>query len=153
MPGRTAGAVRSEHALAGPLRGEGRRTRRRPQNDPSVGGRVSTARRGRTRVGESSVSTPGRSAVERSSAGDHAGAHAGVETLGEGRHLPNVEATGDLLRHGVVPEPSQATAHRELKRLEAQHRTFTGTTARNRDIATRPKRPYGKLSQPRRGST
>jgi hypothetical protein len=48
-------------------------------------------------------------------------------------------------RHGVVPEPSQATAYRELKRLEAQHRTFTGTTARNRDIATRPKRPYGKL--------
>ena len=28
--------------------------------------------------------------------------------------------------HGVVPEPSRATAYRELKRLEAQHRTFTG---------------------------
>jgi hypothetical protein len=41
--------------------------------------------------------------------------------------------------HGGVPEPSQATAYRELKRLEAQHRTFTSTTARNRDIATRPK--------------
>ena len=53
--------------------------------------------------------------------------------------------------HGVVPEPSQATAYRELKRLEAQHRTFTGTTARNRDIATRPKRPYGKLQPTRPG--
>ena len=52
---------------------------------------------------------------------------------------------------GVVPEPSQATAYRELKRLEAQHRTFTGTTARNRDIATRPKRPYGKLQPTRPG--
>src|SRR4029079_10488423 len=48
--------------------------------------------------------------------------------------------------HGVVPEPSQATAYRELKRLEAQHRTFTGTTARNRDIATRPKRPLWKTA-------
>jgi transposase InsO family protein len=53
--------------------------------------------------------------------------------------------------HGVVPEPSQATAYRELKRLEAQHRTFTGTTARNRDIAKRPKRPYGKLRPTRPG--
>ena len=53
--------------------------------------------------------------------------------------------------HGVVPEPSQATAYRELKRLEAQHRTFKGTTARNRDIATRPKRPYGKLQPTRPG--
>ena len=53
--------------------------------------------------------------------------------------------------HGVVPEPSRATAYRELKRLEAQHRTFTGTTARNRDIATRPKRPYGKLQPTRPG--
>ena len=52
---------------------------------------------------------------------------------------------------GVVPEPSRATAYRELKRLEAQHRTFTGTTARNRDIATRPKRPYGKLQPTRPG--
>lgn len=52
---------------------------------------------------------------------------------------------------GVVPEPSQATAYRELKRLEAQHRTFGGTTARNRDIATRPKRPYGKLQPTRPG--
>jgi hypothetical protein len=50
--------------------------------------------------------------------------------------------------HGVVPEPARATAYRELKRLEARHRTFTGTTARNRDIATRPKRPYGKLQRP-----
>jgi transposase-like protein len=53
--------------------------------------------------------------------------------------------------HGVVPEPSQATAYRELKRLEAQHRTFKGATARNRDIATRPKRPYGKLQPTRPG--
>jgi len=55
--------------------------------------------------------------------------------------------------HGVVPEPLQATAYRKLKRLEAQHRTFTGTTARNRDIATRPKRPYGKLQPTDQGST
>lgn len=53
--------------------------------------------------------------------------------------------------HGVVPEPSRATAYRELKRLEAQHRTFKGTTVRNRDIATRPKRPYGKLQPTRPG--
>jgi len=52
---------------------------------------------------------------------------------------------------GVVPEPSRATAYRELKRLETRHRTFTGTTARNRDIATRPQRPYGKLQPTRPG--
>lgn len=52
---------------------------------------------------------------------------------------------------GVVPEPSRATAYRELARLESQHRTFGGTTARNRDIATRPKRPYGKLVPTRPG--
>jgi transposase InsO family protein len=52
---------------------------------------------------------------------------------------------------GVVPEPSRATAYRELNRLEAQHRTFKGATARNRDIATRPKRPYGKLQPTRPG--
>ncbi|CAN5555894.1 helix-turn-helix domain-containing protein [soil metagenome] len=52
---------------------------------------------------------------------------------------------------GVVPEPSRATAYRELHRLDTQHRTFRGTTARNRDIATRPKRPYGKLAPTRPG--
>lgn len=52
---------------------------------------------------------------------------------------------------GVVPEPSRATAYRELARLESQHRTFGGTTARNRDIATRPQRPYGKLVPTRPG--
>ena len=55
--------------------------------------------------------------------------------------------------HGVVPEPSRATAYRELKRLEAQHRTFTGTTARNRDIATRPSDRTGSCGRPDRAST
>ena len=59
--------------------------------------------------------------------------------------------SGHAESHSLVPEPSQATAYRELKRLEAQHGTFTGTTARNRDIATRPKRPYGKLQPTRPG--
>src|SRR4029079_4239165 len=49
------------------------------------------------------------------------------------------------------PPVNLTVPYRELKRLEAQHRTFTGTTARNRDIAARPKRPYGKLPPTRPG--
>jgi transposase InsO family protein len=50
-----------------------------------------------------------------------------------------------------VKEPSRATAYRELEWLEKQHRTFGGTTKRNRDIAARPRRPYGKLRPTRPG--
>ena len=55
--------------------------------------------------------------------------------------------------HGVVPEPSRATAYRELKRLEAQHRTFrgppraTGISPRDRNGRT------GNCSRPDRAST
>jgi hypothetical protein len=53
--------------------------------------------------------------------------------------------------NGVVPEPSRATAYRELRWLDKLHRTFGGTTKRNRDIAGRPKRPYRKLRPTRPG--
>jgi transposase InsO family protein len=56
-----------------------------------------------------------------------------------------------LFGAGAVEEPSRATAYRELARLEARHRIFGGTTKRNRDIAERPKRPYGKLRPTRPG--
>lgn len=52
---------------------------------------------------------------------------------------------------GVVPLPSRTAAYRELEWLEQQHRTFGGTTKRNRDIATRPKRAYSKLRPTRPG--
>jgi transposase InsO family protein len=55
------------------------------------------------------------------------------------------------LGRGVVPEPSRATAYRELAWLDKQHRTFGGTTKRNRDIAGRAKRPYRKLRPTRPG--
>ena len=76
--------------------------------------------------------------------------HTRVETL-EGVIYQISKRLEICFGKGVVPEPSRATAYRELKRLEAQHRTFTGTTARNRDIARRPKRPYGKLQPTRPG--
>ena len=52
---------------------------------------------------------------------------------------------------GTVAEPSRATAYRKLSRLEKQHKLFGGTTKRNRDIAERPKRRYGKLRPSRPG--
>jgi transposase InsO family protein len=55
------------------------------------------------------------------------------------------------LGKGVVPEPSRATAYREMKWLDKQQQTFDGTTKRNRDIAARPKRPYRKLRPTRPG--
>jgi transposase InsO family protein len=52
---------------------------------------------------------------------------------------------------GAIEIPSRATAYRNLEWLEKQHRTFGGTTKRNRDIAARPKRAYGKLRPTRPG--
>lgn len=52
---------------------------------------------------------------------------------------------------GVVPSPSRSAAYRELSWLDTNHRTFTGTTKRNRDIADRPRRRYGKLRPTRPG--
>lgn len=52
---------------------------------------------------------------------------------------------------GAVELPSQATAYRELEWLDKQHRTFGGTTKRNRDIAARSKMPAGKLRPTRPG--
>jgi transposase InsO family protein len=52
---------------------------------------------------------------------------------------------------GTVAEPSRATAYRKLAQLEKQHSIFGGTTKRNRDIAERPKRRYGKLRPSRPG--
>lgn len=52
---------------------------------------------------------------------------------------------------GTVQEPSRATAYRRLAELDKRHRTFSGTTKRNRDIANRPDRQYGKLRPTRPG--
>ncbi len=52
---------------------------------------------------------------------------------------------------GSVAEPSRATAYRRLTRLDEQHSIFGHTTKRNRDMAERPKRRYGKLRPSRPG--
>ncbi|WP_425831670.1 transposase [Streptomyces fractus] len=52
---------------------------------------------------------------------------------------------------GVVPQPSRATAFRLLEELERRHPLFRLSTKRNRDIADRPKGPYGKLRPTRPG--
>ncbi|CAN5720287.1 hypothetical protein BH09ACT7_BH09ACT7_09640 [soil metagenome] len=52
---------------------------------------------------------------------------------------------------GAVRLPSTATAYRILDRLERQHPLFSESTKRNRDIAARPVRPYGKLHPSRPG--
>jgi transposase InsO family protein len=52
---------------------------------------------------------------------------------------------------GAIKAPSPATAYRELEWLDKQHRTFGGTTKRNRDIAARPRNLYGKLRPTRPG--
>jgi transposase InsO family protein len=56
-----------------------------------------------------------------------------------------------VLGKGAVQEPSRSSAYRELDRLEQQHSLFGATTKRNRDIAERPKRRYGKLRPSRPG--
>lgn len=52
---------------------------------------------------------------------------------------------------GDVKEPSRATAYRHLKELNRRHPVFGGTTKRNRDVARRPRRRYGKLRPTRPG--
>jgi hypothetical protein len=52
---------------------------------------------------------------------------------------------------GAVQEPSRATAYRELERLDKRRPLFSGTTKRNREIAERPRRRYGKLRPSRPG--
>ena len=56
-----------------------------------------------------------------------------------------------LFGAGSVEEPSRATAYRELERIEKLRPLFGGTTKRNREIAERPKRRYGKLRPTRPG--
>ena len=51
----------------------------------------------------------------------------------------------------VVPLPSDAKAYNILDRLERKHRIFSGSAKRNRDIAARPLRAYGKLHPHRPG--
>lgn len=52
---------------------------------------------------------------------------------------------------GVVKEPSRPTAYRHLRGLDNRNPLFGGTTKRNRDIARRPRRRYGKLRPTRPG--
>jgi transposase InsO family protein len=52
---------------------------------------------------------------------------------------------------GAVRLPSPATAYRILERLELTQPLFRQSTKRNRDIAARPDRPYGKLHPSRPG--
>lgn len=58
-----------------------------------------------------------------------------------------------IARYGpdAVRLPSQATAYRILAELECRHPLFRLSTKRNRDIADRPKGPYGKLRPTRPG--
>jgi transposase InsO family protein len=51
----------------------------------------------------------------------------------------------------VVPLPSDSKAYSILDRLERKHRMFSGSAKRNRDIAARPLRAYGKLHPHRPG--
>jgi transposase InsO family protein len=57
------------------------------------------------------------------------------------------------IRYGadVVPMPSQATMYRRLEALDRQIPTFHGSRQRNRDVADRPSREYGKLRPTRPG--
>jgi transposase InsO family protein len=52
---------------------------------------------------------------------------------------------------GAVRLPSQATAYRILAKLERMQPLFSKSAKRNRDIAARPDRPYGKLHPARPG--
>jgi len=51
----------------------------------------------------------------------------------------------------VVPSPSRATAYRRLRQLDRRVPTFTGSRARNRDVAARVDREYGQLRANRPG--
>ena len=53
--------------------------------------------------------------------------------------------------NGVVPLPSDSRAYDILDRLERKHRIFSGSAKRNRDIAARSLRAYGKLHPHRPG--
>lgn len=57
------------------------------------------------------------------------------------------------IRHGdgVVDTPSRATVYRRLRQLDRQVPTFRGSRQRNRDVAGRPSREYGKLCPTRPG--
>jgi transposase InsO family protein len=52
---------------------------------------------------------------------------------------------------GVVPSPSLPTAYRRLEKLNRRVPTFTGSRARNRDVAARVDRTYGQLKATRPG--
>jgi transposase InsO family protein len=52
---------------------------------------------------------------------------------------------------GIVASPSQATAYRRLQQLDRRVPTFTGSRARNRDVAARVDREYGQLRANRPG--
>ena len=52
---------------------------------------------------------------------------------------------------GAVWIPSRATAYRDLAKLEKKHPTLRLSTKRNRDIADRPQKAYGKLHATRPG--
>lgn len=52
---------------------------------------------------------------------------------------------------GVVRLPSRATAYRILGKLDRVYPLFSNSTKRNRDIAARPARPYGKMHPTRPG--
>jgi len=52
---------------------------------------------------------------------------------------------------GVVPSPARTTAYRRLHGLNRRVPTFTGSRARNRDVAARSDREYGQLRASRPG--
>lgn len=58
-----------------------------------------------------------------------------------------------VARYGadVVHIPGRSMAYKAMEELEKRHPTFRHTTKRNRDIADRPKGPYGKLRPTRPG--
>jgi transposase InsO family protein len=57
------------------------------------------------------------------------------------------------VQHGpdVVPVPSKATVYRRLRQLDRQVPTFDNSRQRNRDVAGRPNKEYGKLRPNRPG--
>lgn len=66
-----------------------------------------------------------------------------------------IERTGARLiarfGEGSVRIPGQSMAYEALAELEKQHPTFRLGTKRNRDIAGRPKKAYGRLRPTRPG--
>ncbi|MFI6948991.1 helix-turn-helix domain-containing protein [Streptomyces sp. NPDC050422] len=59
-----------------------------------------------------------------------------------------VKSTFKLVK---VPVPPRTTAYRWMQELERRHPTFRLSTQRNRDIADRPRKVYGKLRPTRPG--